>query len=1108
MSKLKTKYQRSAQIKKSHSMAFTSILTLGCLLPPPAVLGLSWNVAFSADIDGQTVNVSTIKEGAPASGGSYFKEASLNNITTVYRLDSVTVPAKRSNFSILSGFRNREYSFSQNQIKIDRDSQINYQTTQNQTSFVGFFSRSLSESKENTFTILWSNKDNLPAAIIVQTQGNDFTNPDSSITNNHFFINDSQLYNPISLGNVYVQQSAVDLILFENNELVISDTNFVQKPFTDPQDINIISTIAVPTFKNATAHGNNVALENVSIELYDRSIVPEAIFSINAANLGESFVSDPQTTRGRAISKTNNGSYKNITLNCHGTCTPAFLESSCVSAKNVSQENNETYVEGELKLGGSVQIRVTGATSYLGDRNGGEKPEISASGNRVYFLASNELPQGAELMVLGNSTVAFEDVSFASFQMNSVSIGAASCISQAYAVLNEYVGQDGEVFKLNRLVTTDNELKVEGRVKERAIAVLNGIDTQDGMISRNTVSLQGAKVGETNIDSELSPSVASVLAYGSSATDNTVKVIDSNVRGTTVGVVLLGGTGKAENNKVEIRNSSVGSVYGAISADGSSNQIRFDHSVASGDLIGLKRTGPGSEDENNSSHIVISTDSKIGANVIGTLLKDQSSSSGNLIEIDGEVSIGASVMGAAYGETDGSLVGIKLGNKGVFGGQITTGGLGGFENIIFNLREQNHIGGKDGPFDNSKYILNVTSSKDIDLIGSKIEVFDYDGLVSNQKDQAFGLIKLNKKEGTEPTIKFDGNIVLHETFKDLNFYAKNTADELYILNESLVAGKDEGVGEETEVLRPAITPNENSNSLTLNQLENLALIKQGAEFVAGEGLEGMVKEQLYGRYVWGASEVSANKYRYNKGTFKLNGGQIITGAMDRAGDTLIGGLFEAGWSHSYGSRSSLRTSSNLAYYGIGVLSYHPFNETFSLDGSLRFGLLRNHFKGSFRDFNDKANFTTHSPYFTAHLRGKVSKEFNDSVSGNLYLRYLFSFVGSDHVNLGDREKDKFRTSKSYAHTFTLGGRMNQVVSDKTNLKYGLAVSYTPYAKAKGKIDDLRLNDLTLKGVVGEGELGVQTKPSANSPWFFDAGVKGFVGVRRGVAGTLRATYTF
>ena len=49
---------------------------------------------------------------------------------------------------------------------------------------------------------------------------------------------------------------------------------------------------------------------------------------------------------------------------------------------------------------------------------------------------------------------------------------------------------------------------------------------------------------------------------------------------------------------------------------------------------------------------------------------------------------------------------------------------------------------------------------------------------------------------------------------------------------------------------------------------------------------------------------------------------------------------------------------------------------------------------------------------------------------------------------------------------------------------------------------------SLSGNTGILELGLSVKPSASSPWTADIGVKGYVGDRRGAAGSISVLYAF
>ena len=103
-------------------------------------------------------------------------------------------------------------------------------------------------------------------------------------------------------------------------------------------------------------------------------------------------------------------------------------------------------------------------------------------------------------------------------------------------------------------------------------------------------------------------------------------------------------------------------------------------------------------------------------------------------------------------------------------------------------------------------------------------------------------------------------------------------------------------------------------------------------------------------------------------------------------------------------------------------------------------------------------------------------------------------------------------SSATTHALRIGGRLTGDFSETTSWKVGAAYEHVFDGDAEADIlfggSAAALDVPSLSGNTGILELGLSVKPSAASPWTADIGVKGYVGDRRGAAGSISVLYAF
>lgn len=316
------------------------------------------------------------------------------------------------------------------------------------------------------------------------------------------------------------------------------------------------------------------------------------------------------------------------------------------------------------------------------------------------------------------------------------------------------------------------------------------------------------------------------------------------------------------------------------------------------------------------------------------------------------------------------------------------------------------------------------------------------------------------------------------------------------IGESTISGKGEA----------------NTNSKTVSEafLGSVAFVNQGAEFIADEGLNAAVRaaQGAPGFTAFGA--IHGGKSRYETGSHvDLRGTSLAAGAAGRVGSALIAGFVEAGWASSDSHVNGARGDADHDYYGVGAALRYDFSTPFYLEGSVRAGSASTDFDGAFG--NASAHFESDAFYASAHLGGGYVFKL-DPVQLDLYGRYTVTYLDNDDTDLGTGYGETLSMSSATTHALRIGGRLTGDLSETTSWKVGAAYEHVFDGDAEADIlfggSAAALDVPSLSGNTGILELGLSVKPSVASPWTADIGVKGYVGDRRGAAGSISVLYAF
>lgn len=318
-----------------------------------------------------------------------------------------------------------------------------------------------------------------------------------------------------------------------------------------------------------------------------------------------------------------------------------------------------------------------------------------------------------------------------------------------------------------------------------------------------------------------------------------------------------------------------------------------------------------------------------------------------------------------------------------------------------------------------------------------------------------------------------------------------------------------------------------SKALSEGFLGGLALNLQGADLVAGRGMDSAVRAssgtddaERHGFAGFGA--LSGGSLRYNTGShLDMNSLSLLTGlawGIDLApGRLTLGAFFEYGngsydTHNSFTNAASVDGDGNAYYLGGGILARMDFVNIgpgrFYAEASGRAGKTHNEYDSS--DLRDaagrKADYDSSSPYYGLHFGTGYVWNINDAATLDLYGKYFWTRQQGDSVGLSTGEHLSFDDINSSRLRF--GGRFAYILNEHVAPYIGAAWEHEFDGKARAKTNGFDIDAPNLRGNTGICELGLSLTPSADLPLTIDLGVQGYTGKHEGVTGSLMVKWEF
>ena len=734
---------------------------------------------------------------------------------------------------------------------------------------------------------------------------------------------------------------------------------------------------------------------------------------------------------------------------------------------------------------------------------------------------------------------------------NSASVSGSSVDGDVYGGLLD--AQTGSV--------EDNHVDISagtvgGSVYGGAFQYSSGTDSGTSDSLNNTVSLSEGTVVSGSVFGGYDSGIGDV-------TGNSVSVSGSSrVDGDVYGGMVKGNDdsnpGSASQNKVRIESGSTvgGSAYGGWNSNGetSGNFIYVNGTVSGGVTAGYTLSGDAAGNEvlveggtvldhlyggytalgSATGNVITVKGGTVNAEMVGGY--DDGTATNNTVTLyDSARFTGSDIYG---GKSGGSSSDVFTGNTFNVYGQIDAASLQNFQNLNFydvvedkasvDLSRSAVIGDGKGSMTNvfignlrnqegdiaEEYVLIHTPTASSSYTGTNLYVngdtvvtigpdgsyVPYSGIVANDgtMDNATGSTGMTKSQTlTKGFLTFE-----------VDYFIKNGQD--------LIARwkKDAPV----EV-------NSETEEFTASRQASAALMDEGADFVAGEGIDRALQASqcLPGEPCGAKAFVAVNGgySTYKAGTtFDMSYGNMLAGIARQCKigpvGYLAGVFFETGLSRFHSEYEpddsrSIDSEGHDYYYGVGALAKVFLNRDLLkglyAEGSIRYGLMMGDWQShDIQSDGQTADWDGRAPYLTAHGGLGYMWNVTDNVTADVYAKYFWGHLWGDDGTICGQQ---FEFDDIYSSRVRTGARLNFKKDETFSWYLGGAWEHQFDAKSTGSIYRYDVPPTDLRGNTAIAEAGVFFKPAADSDFSFILGTTGYFGEKReGVTGPLQVRYDF
>ena len=876
---------------------------------------------------------------------------------------------------------------------------------------------------------------------------------------------------------------------------------------------------------SAAANGQNVVAladgNQLDLEISSLSSGEDFLFSV----IGGNSVADSLSVASPSVSAQASASDNEVSARFESVSdsTVSMVAGSAAAyGQNAVALADSNHLDLEISsLLSSGEFSVIGGNSVIGSLGFASlllSAQTSASGNEV--SGRFESVSDSTISMVAGSAAAYGQKAVSSADGNRLTFEVATSVSNSMLEVQGGLAmaggesgdsQSAQASASGNLVTgvitgsfdQSSSLGISGG---RAMAVAED-STAVADNNRVQLSLEGV-AADGSISLLLSGAVAQALTRAAaggnlvvvSGKDTAVKTVDGTLYGAQVTLQRSGAESSyadASGNRVEVSGIKLtGSITGAQvrnenqsgSANAEGNVVVISNSTIEDNVTGANLLGSHINASGNT--VILGEGTVVNGNVtavVGANAELARSSGGEFSSTYGDnrvVMNNATVSGTvcAVSSDSGSLpVDVQTaGNTLVLAGHNEAGSIEGFESLDLTLSEQN----KD------QSVLTLTGGQST-LSDATIVIRGAEVLEQGKLIEAVDGANLSV---TDATVELRGTFI-KKVAQNVDF--------------TVTEGEGNGLTTDSNVLASAkVQATESASSLSESLLGTAAFVRQGAEFVADDGLATMefAARSKQGLNAFAVMQGSSMHYDALSGV-DVSGFTLLAGAAVQQGNLTFASFVESGWGNSEGDIA--KNSTDLSYFGVGLAARYRFESGFYGEGAIRLGRASSDFAASFVEDGDRARYESDVFYATMHMAAGYELPLNDFVTADMYARYTFSFLDNDSVDLNDAAQSRAELDSVVAHALRIGARVKGGFTDAVNWKAGIAYEHMFDGAAGGTVDGVSITEAEMDGGSVIGELGVSVKPgSETSPWTLQFALKGYVGEREGVSGNGMLVYSF
>lgn len=620
-------------------------------------------------------------------------------------------------------------------------------------------------------------------------------------------------------------------------------------------------------------------------------------------------------------------------------------------------------------------------------------------------------------------------------------------------------------------------------------------DDYEGIANKNNITVANVRMDD-NVNNVYGGFVEGAAGK---ANYNNVAINDSNIK-----YAVIGGYVDCNNGKLKGREASYNTVVINKSIVGNTGTSY----IAGGFTISSVNNGQSADGIANYNKVIINN-SEITCKIYGGRANSGTQASYNEVIISDSNVNNDEICGGRAHQGDVSYNKIVLDNATIIGPVY-----GGF--LAQNI-EGNSI------TNNSITVIGKSDLTDADLYGRNNNV-----TAENGKDNK---LILDGFSGGDKKVKSLNNFNSIEV-KALANGEYTAGSTTTVVDAGSITGCEVGEAKQTAMIGVArkaegvvsIDPSENDVNFEIKNIKAAeqtaittetraaaaAFVNQGAEIVT-DSLDMLSREE---EGINTIAIVSGNNSKYKTGSYiDINGWNNLIGIANTkeiGNDKLNYSAFFENGSGNYNTfndfdGNALRGDGNVVYNGGGMAVRFDKENGFYTEAAVRAGSVKNEVSNALSNGSSTYGYETDNTYYGGHIGIGKTFKLENGKAWDIYGKYFYMHYEDDSIMIAG---DRFDFDSVDSNKLRIGARFSEQQGEKLTSYYGLAWDYEFSGDVSGIAAGYDMHSPSLEGSTVIGEVGFRYTPGKESPWSFDAKLRGYVGQQEGISGNVQAVYSF